>query len=111
LTAHYQNKIVGDLNPIHDHVLVDEIDTGERVTAAGIMIASDNGLDRGIRPRWCRVWKVGPKQTDVKPGEYLLVEHGKWTWQMDITGSDGISRKIQRVDTTGILMVSDEKPY
>jgi len=109
MPAYTFNTINGVLEPIGDHVLVVEMEQGEKVTPGGIIVLDDNGKDRGIRPRWCQVWKVGPKQVDVKPGEWLLVEHGRWTYGFDITDGD-TKLYVQRVDTTGILLVSDDYP-
>jgi hypothetical protein len=104
-------KFSGTLTPLPDHVLVCDMETGDRVTPGGIIVTDDNGKDRGIRPRWCRVYKVGTNVADIMPGEWLYVEHGRWTWALDFTDETGSVLKIQRVDTAGILAVSDEKPF
>ena len=46
------NTIKGKLIPIRDNVLVEGINFDERVTAGGIIIASDDGTDEGIKARW-----------------------------------------------------------
>jgi hypothetical protein len=48
---------VDNLIPLPGKILVDEIDTGERVHN-GVIRLSDNMKESGIRPRWCRVFKV-----------------------------------------------------
>jgi hypothetical protein len=35
------------------------MDMGEQTTAAGIVIASDDGKAHGVKPRWAEVYKVG----------------------------------------------------
>ena len=113
MPAYTFNKIKGDITPIGDHILVINMERGDRITPGGIIVMDDNGKDRGIRPRWCQVWKTGPKQTDVVAGDWILVEHGRWTWGMeftDILDDDGNPLYVQRVDTTGILLVSDACP-
>jgi len=109
MPAYIFNQINGDLNPIGDHILVVDMEQGEKVTKGGIIVLDDNGKDRGIRPRWCQVWKVGPRQTDVKAGEWLLIEHGRWTYGFETTDSNG-KLYVQRVDPAGILLVSDDCP-
>ena len=38
--------------PLPKRVLAELLGLEERVTATGIIIQSENGKDRGIRPRW-----------------------------------------------------------
>jgi co-chaperonin GroES (HSP10) len=107
------NKISGDIRPIKDHVLVVNMEQGEKVTEGGIIVLDDNGKDRGIRPRWCQVWKVGPTHVDLEPGQWILVEHGRWTYGIETAIPEGGDEEVfyvQRVDTAGILLVSDEYP-
>lgn len=103
------NKISDTLTPIGDHVLVINMEKGEKITKGGLIVLDDNGKDRGIRPRWCQVWKVGPKQTDVSPGEWILVEHGRWTYGFE-SEEDGGNLYVQRVDNSGIMMATSECP-
>lgn len=107
------NKISGDIRPIKDHVLVVNMEKGDKVTRGGIIVMDDNGKDRGIRPRWCQIWKVGPEQTELSPGQWILVEHGRWTYGIETSipeGSDDEVYYVQRVDIAGIMGVSDEQP-
>lgn len=98
------------IKPIRDHVIVEDMHFGEQKTNSGIIIVDDDGKDFGIKPRWARVYAVGPKQEDVKIGEYVLVEHGRWTRGFDLEREDGTTFTIRRIDTDCILMSSDEKP-
>jgi co-chaperonin GroES (HSP10) len=82
----------------------------EQVTATGIVILSDDGKDAGIKTRWGRVYAVGHEQQDVKVGEWILVEHGRWTRAIKVVDEDGSERKIFRVDTNCILISADEPP-
>lgn len=94
---------------IKDWVLVSGMDFSEMRTSGGIILRSDDGKSHGVKPRWAQVYKIGPEQQDVKVGQWILVEHGRWSRQLKIF--DGESDKnIQRVDTNGILLVSDEPP-
>lgn len=100
-------KIAG-VRPLRDHVIVDEMNFGERTTRSGVILRSDDAKLEGIRPRWARVYAVGPENTDVKPGDWILVSHGRWTRGVNI--NDGVQRTIRRVDRNDILAVSDQKP-
>lgn len=102
--------IKGKLVPIRDHVIVEDMSFGEQKTKAGVIILSDDGKDHGIKPRWARVYAVGPEQKDVKIGEYVLVEHGRWTRGFDLEREDGTTFTVRRIDTECILLSSDEKP-
>jgi len=109
---HY--KLKEDVRPIRDHVLVVNMEQGEKVSKGGIIVLDDNGKDRGIRPRWCQVYKIGPEQVDVTPGQWILVEHGRWTYGIDLAlpeADEGDVFLLQRVDNTGILGVTDDCPF
>lgn len=103
------NPIVGKVKAIHDHVIVTDMYFGEMKTNGGIIVQSDNGKAHGIKPRWGKVYAVGPEQKDVSVGQWVLVEHGRWTRGMLVDDGDG-EKTIQRVDAEAILLVSDERP-
>ena len=96
-----------DVFAIKDHVIVADMDFGERVTKGGIIKLEDDGKDEGIRPRWGRVYSVGPEQKDVKIGEWVLVKHGRWTRGVDIIKNEK-KLTVRRIDTQDILVVADE---
>jgi co-chaperonin GroES (HSP10) len=98
------------LRPIQAHILVRDMNFGEQKSAGGIVLKSDDGKSEGVRPRWCRVFAVGPEQKDVKAGEWILVEHGRWTRGLEVEEDDGTKFTIWRVDNNGILMSADENP-
>jgi co-chaperonin GroES (HSP10) len=114
MPANVYFKLDRDVSPLSDHVLVFNMEKGDRLTKGGILIPDDNGKDRGIRPRWCQVYKVGSKVDYVNAGEWILVEHGRWTFGVDVTltNEDGTKQEIylQRVDTDAILAVQEDKP-
>ncbi len=83
---------------------------GERVTAGGIVLRDDNGKDEGIRPRWAQIWKVADDVTDVKPGQWALCEHGRWTMRIRIKDDDGKEFEFVKLDPNGIMLVTDELP-
>jgi hypothetical protein len=81
----------------------------ERLSNGGIVLVKDNGKSSGIRPRWGRVYAVGPDQHDVKVGTWICVEHGRWTRGIDIEDENG-KQTLRRVDPKDIMMESDEMP-
>jgi co-chaperonin GroES (HSP10) len=103
-------KVKGKVVPIRDHVLVSDMEFGEQVTASGIVIKSDNGKSSGVKPRWGRVWAIGPEQTEVKVGEWIMIEHGRWTRTIEVEQEDGTTLELRRVETAAIMMSSDERP-
>lgn len=96
--------------PLHDNILVKDMNFAERVTAGGIILQSDDGKEHGIRPRWAEVYAVGPTHTDVKVGQWVYVEHGRWTRGVNIEDDNGEVFKIRKVDPESILLVSDDIP-
>lgn len=104
------SKIKGTLKPLRDNVFVTNINFDEEITTTGIILQSDNGKGQGVKPRWGQVWAIGPDQTDVKVGEWILMEHARWTREMEYENNDGTITKLYMADTKGIMLVSDEKP-
>ena len=102
--------IASKLKPIHAHILVRDMNFGEQKSAGGIVIMSDDGKSEGVKPRWCKVYAVGEEQKDVKVGDWILVEHGRWTRGLIVEEDDGTDFNIWRVDPNGIMMVSETKP-
>ena len=99
------------ITPTRDNIIVTDMDIGERVSAGGVIIIGDNMEERGIRPRWCKVVSVGPKNKDVNRGEYILVAHGRWSRGLDMTDPDtGETTTIRMVDPKDVLMSADELP-
>jgi len=97
------------LRPLNDSVIVDEMVFDERITTGGIVLLNDNGKSTGIRPRWGRVYAVGPEQQDVQVGDWVCVAHGRWTRGIDIEDESG-KHTLRRVDPKDILIQTDEQP-
>ncbi len=100
---------VDGLRAIKDHVLVRDMYFGERRLGSGIVLLNDDEKTEGIRPRWGRVCAVGPKQNDVKVGQWVLIEHGRWTRGLKISVK-GEEFVVRRADPKCIIFVSDEAP-
>lgn len=96
--------------PINDNVFVTELDSGPHKTRGGILIPDDNMSERGVRPRWGRVWAIGPDVQDISPGEWVYVEHARWTTAIEIELPDGVVR-VWKIDwPDAVLMASDVDP-
>lgn len=102
-------KVKGKIVPLRDHVLVSNMDFGMEKTASGLLIASDNGKAQGIHPRWGKVWAIGNEQMDVKVGEWVLVEHGRWTRTIEFE-TENETVELRMVETKAIMATADEKP-
>lgn len=98
------------IRPILDHVIVEDMEFGEQKTPGGIIVVDDDGKQHGIKPRWAKVHAVGPKQENVKVGEWVLIEHGRWTRGFNFEREDGSIFTLRRADTNAILLISDCKP-
>ena len=99
------------LKALRNKVIVTNIESGERKTDAGIIIKDDDGVERGIRPSWAEVVAVGDDVDDIKPGEWILLSHGRWTRGFDIQDDDGNKITIRGAEyPDGILLASNKKP-
>lgn len=109
MKAAYSAHRVSRLQALNDSVLVEDMIFDERISNGGIVLLNDNGKSSGIRPRWGRVYAIGPEQKDVRVGEWILVAHGRWTRGLDIEDDNG-KRTIRKIDPKDILMSADERP-
>jgi hypothetical protein len=97
-----------NLKPLPKNIFA-VLEMGER-TVGGIVIRDDNGKDHGIRPRWAKVWRVAKDIDYIKPGDWILVEHGRWSLTISVKDQDHNEFKFQKIDPKGIMCVSDEQP-
>lgn len=103
--------VKGSIKPLHDKVLVTNMEFGEQVTKGGIVLTSDDGKDTGIHPRWCQVYAVGPEhKEEFGVGDWILMEHGRWSRGIDIVEEDGTKKVIRLIDNNCIMMWDDKKP-
>jgi len=103
-------KVIGKLVPLRDKILVSDMNFDSQKTFSGIIIPSDNGKVQGIHPRWAKVFAVGDEQQDIKVGEWILIEHGRWTRGIEYEVADGETVELRMVDNAAILMSADEPP-
>ena len=102
--------VKGKIKPIRDNVLISDMDFDEVRTQTGIFIPNQNGKVGGIKPRWGKVWAIGPDQKDVKVGDWIYVEHGRWTRGIEVEDEAGNEIVVRRVENKSILIIADEKP-
>jgi len=103
-------KVKGTVKPLGDKIFVSDMEFGEQKTASGLYIPSDNAKSSGIHPRWGKVWAIGPDQTSVELGEWVLIEHGRWTRTVEYENTDGSITEVRMVDNNAILIASAERP-
>lgn len=100
---------VKKITPLGDSVIVSSMTFGERFTTGGIVLLGDDGKASGIRPRWGKVYAVGPDQVDVKVGDWILIAHGRWSRGIEIE-TNGEKITLRRVDPADIMISSDSLP-
>jgi co-chaperonin GroES (HSP10) len=98
---------IDSIHPLDDTVIVTDMEFKERITSGGILLPNDDMKSSGIRPRWAKIYAVGPNQKDVKVGQYILIAHGRWTRGFKIEDSEGV-KTLRKVDINDIMLVSDE---
>lgn len=91
--------------PLEDRIIITDIEQGMQRTDSGIYLGNHEMKVTGIRPRWARVSYVGDNVIDVKVGEWILLQHGRWSRIINYKGED-----MQMADPNGILMIADKKP-
>lgn len=67
-----------------------------------LLISSEDTYQTNL-PRWARATHVGDECTCVKPGDYILIEGGKWTTGFEVDG-----QRYWKTDESVILVTSDE---
>jgi co-chaperonin GroES (HSP10) len=108
--AQFQPHKIKKLYPLNDNIIVSDMTFDQRITSGGIVLLNDDMKSSGIRPRWAKVYAIGPKQQDVKVGQYILISHGRWTRGIKIDDGEG-EKVIRKVDNNEILLISDEPVY
>jgi co-chaperonin GroES (HSP10) len=107
------HKFKGDVKAIGESVLVTNMYFGEEKTAGGIIQLNDNGKVQGIKARWCQVYDIGPRsklKDVINVGDWIMLEHGRWSRQVLVEDNEGQDWVIQKADTDAILLVSQDQP-
>ncbi len=102
-------EIDGEIRPLKKSIIVTDMSFESRQLSSGIVLLGDDGKTDGIRPRWAKVYAVGPEQQDVRVGQWVLVEHGRWSRGLKII-QNGQETTIRRADPEAIIFVSDTEP-
>lgn len=98
---------INKVYPLNDTIIVSDMEFGERITKGGLVLPDDDKKSSGIRPRWAKVFAIGPKVSDINVGDYIYIAHGRWTRGITIQTPEG-EKVIRKVDNKDILLVSDE---
>jgi len=105
------NAVTGKITPLGDKVFVNNMNFGEQVTAGGIVLMSDDSKDHGIHARWAQVWAVGKDHAEeFAVGDWILIEHGRWTRGIPYEYEDGTETTIRMVENKSIIMWDTEQP-
>ena len=107
MATSYTRSKVEKIRALGDTVLVSDMEFGERIINSGIVLLSDDMKSAGIRPRWGKVYAIGPDQLDIKVGQYIYISHGRWTRGITLETPEG-DVVIRKVDNKDILLISDE---
>lgn len=102
-------ELDGDIKPLRNNIIVTDMSFEGRQLSSGIVLLGDDGKTDGIRPRWARVYAVGPDQRDVCVGQWVLIEHGRWSRGLKIC-KESQEFTIRRADPEAIIFVSDSEP-
>ena len=94
------------LRPVKDKILIHNLERGLRTLSSGIVLLNDDGKQHGIRARWAQVYEVGPEVDYVSKGQWVLVEHGRWSRGLELEKD----LTVYTADNVSILAVADEMP-
>ena len=100
---------VNNLKFMYNHVIVSEMHFDERISKGGIVLLDDDTKSAGIRPRWAKIYGLGPEQDDPQYaiGKWILISHGRWTRGITVETPTG-KQTLRKVDPNDILVVSDQ---
>lgn len=96
-----------EIRPLRGKLIGEILERGERKTAGGIIMMDDDGTSGGIRPRWFKIKFVNNDTEEFIPGDYVLVEHGRWSRELHLEGSN---TGMCCIEEDSVLLKSDEAP-
>lgn len=103
--------VKGTIRPLHNKVLVTDMNFGEQTSAGGIVVMSDDGKSEGIKPRWARVHAVGPEHNEqYSVGDWVLIEHGRWSRGIEAEDNSGKRFTIRLADVNGVMLWDTHEP-
>ena len=102
-------RVQGTIKPLKNRVLVSNMHFGLMKTKSGVILPDDDGTAAGTKPRWAKVYAVGPEQHDVEVGEWVLIAHGRWTRGIILEQNDQ-DIDVRMVDENDILLITDQEP-
>jgi co-chaperonin GroES (HSP10) len=96
-----------NIKPLNDSVIFQFLDTitggsFATKTKSGIILTNKNTDENSQKPRWGKVFAVGPDVKDVKEGDYILIAPLRWTLGFKFDNIE-LSKTIEKE----ILMVAD----
>ncbi len=94
-----------EIKAMRDKILAEMIDKPDE--DAGVILLDDNMKEDGVRPRWFKCQAIGPEVYDIKPGDYMLVSHGRWTREHATSGRKLVTRVIE---ADSVLGVQNDRP-
>lgn len=103
------NISISQINAIKDHIVVQDMNFSSRTLNSGLILLGDDRTTTGIRPRWAKVCAIGPEQKNITVGQWVLVEHGRWTRGVEVF-DESEKVTVRRIDPDSVLLVSDEQP-
>ncbi len=100
---------VDKLTFFKDHIIVSDMKFEDRITKSGIILKNDDKKSEGIRPRWAKIYGLGPdvKDPELQIGKFILISHGRWTRGITVETPLG-EQTLRKVDPDDILLISDE---
>jgi co-chaperonin GroES (HSP10) len=105
--SNYNPIKLKSMKPLHDTIIVSDMKFDERISNGGIVLVNDDMKNSGIRPRWGKIYALGPEVKGLEVGQYIMVSHGRWSRGIKIEDENG-EVTIRKVDPKDILLVSDE---
>ena len=104
----YSPSTIRNFKALGKTIVVTDMKFDDRITANGIILMNDDKKSAGIRPRWAKIYAVGPDQvdTDLVVGTYILISHGRWTRGITVIDETG-EKTLRKCDENDILLISD----